>query len=195
MFREKSPSPESLEIHPEKGNSLAKRICRNIAIFGIDVLLFGLACYAAGARVNTSTSLLLGLYWKSNTPMEKGDYVLFCPPQQSVFDTAKTRGYIGAGFCPGGYGYMMKQVLAVNGDVISINDDGVRVNDELLPLSKPFKADDNGQPLPHVQYISTLGGSDVLLMSQVNQKSFDGRYFGPINRSQIKDVIRPILTW
>jgi type IV secretory pathway protease TraF len=32
-------------------------------------------------------------------------------------------------------------------------------------------------------------------MSDVSGTSFDGRYFGPINRSQIKTVIRPVITW
>ena len=41
----------------------------------------------------------------------------------------------------------------------------------------------------------TLGASEVLLMSDVSRTSFDGRYFGPLNRSQIKSVIRSVLTW
>ncbi|MBL8368460.1 MAG: S26 family signal peptidase, partial [Candidatus Accumulibacter sp.] len=41
----------------------------------------------------------------------------------------------------------------------------------------------------------TLSGSELLLMSDVSGISFDGRYFGPIDRSQIKGVIRPVFTW
>ena len=71
-----------------------------------------------------------------------------------------------------------------------------RVNGELLPLSAPIKADKAGRPLPRYQSNSyTLGNSEVLLMSDVSATSFDGRYFGPINRSQIKTVIRPVITW
>lgn len=32
-------------------------------------------------------------------------------------------------------------------------------------------------------------------MSENNNLSFDGRYFGPLDRMQIKSVIRPIFTW
>ena len=79
---------------------------------------------------------------------------------------------------------------------VAVADDGVRVNGELLPLSAPIKADKAGRPLPRYQSNSyTLGNSEVLLMSDVSATSFDGRYFGPINRSQIKTVIRPVITW
>nr|WP_289847564.1 S26 family signal peptidase [Celeribacter halophilus] len=41
----------------------------------------------------------------------------------------------------------------------------------------------------------TLGNSELLLMSDVSGTSFDARYFGPVNRSQVKAVIRPVFTW
>ena len=66
----------------------------------------------------------------------------------------------------------------------------------MLPLSAPIKADKAGRPLPRYQSNSyTLGNSEVLLMSDVSATSFDGRYFGPINRSQVQTVIRPVITW
>ena len=177
-------------------NRLFKRITVYTALGGAGLLLLGLGCYAAGARINTTKSIPVGLYWTSSAPVEKGAYVLFCPPQLGVFDDAKERGYIGAGFCQGGYGYMMKRVLAAKDDAVAVADDGVRVNGELLPLSAPIKADKAGRPLPRYQSNSySLGNSEVLLMSDVSATSFDGRYFGPINRSQIKTVIRPVITW
>lgn len=176
--------------------NVAKRITVGVAIAGAAVLVLGAACYAAGARINTTKSIPVGLYWTTSAPVEKGAYVLWCPPKAGVFDDAKERGYIGAGFCAGGYGYMMKRVLAAKDDAGAVADDGVRVNGELLPLSAPIKADKAGRPLPRYQSNSyTLGNSEVLLMSDVSATSFDGRYFGPINRSQIKTVIRPVITW
>ena len=177
-------------------SSLLKRISNGTAIGGASVMVLGIVCYAAGARVNTTRSIPVGLYWINSEPVEKGAYVLFCPPQVGVFDDAKERGYIGAGFCPGGFGYMMKRVLAAKNDTVSITDTGVQVNDQLLPLSAPFKADRAGRPMPRYQAGSfVLGGSEVLLMSDVSATSFDGRYFGPINSAQIKTVISPVITW
>jgi conjugative transfer signal peptidase TraF len=175
---------------------VAKRITVGVAIAGVAVLVLGAASYAAGARINTTKSIPVGLYLTTSEPVEKGDYVLWCPPKAGVFDDAKERGYIGAGFCAGGYGYMMKRVLAAKDDTVTVTDDGVQVNGELLPLSKPIKADSAGRPLPRFQADQyTLGNSEVLLMSDVSGTSFDARYFGPVNLSQIKTVIRPVITW
>ena len=49
--------------------------------------------------------------------------------------------------------------------------------------------------MPHYETDCTLKDNQVLLMSDYNPLSFDGRYFGPINRAQIRSVIRPVLTW
>ena len=175
---------------------LLHRIAAGTAIGGAGLLLLGVACYAVGARINTTKSIPVGLYWTSDKPAEKGAYVFFCPPQVGLFVDAKERGYIGAGFCPGDYGYMMKRILAAKKDVVSISDDGVRVNGQLLPFSAPLKVDKAGRPLPRYQSARyTLGNSEVLLMSDVSGTSFDGRYFGPVNLSQIKTVIFPVITW
>lgn len=175
---------------------LLNRVAIGTAIGGSAVLLFGLACHAVGARVNTSGSIPLGLYWASDAPVAKGAYVLFCPPQTGVFEEALRRGYIGAGFCPGGYGYLMKQVIGMTNDAISVADDGVRVNGELLPFSAPMKADGGGRPMPRYQADRyTLSEYQVLLMSDVNPISFDARYFGPVRRDHIRTVILPVMTW
>lgn len=177
-------------------NTLLKRIMRGTAVAGAGIIGLGLACYFAGARVNTSKSIPVGLYWTSSKPVEKGAYVLVCPPQVGVIAEAKRRGYLAAGFCPGGYGYMMKRILAAKGDGVTIADDGVRVNGALLPFSAPLAHDKAGRPLPRFQSASfTIGNSEVLLMSDVSGTSFDGRYFGPVGRSQIQTVIVPVLTW
>ena len=146
-------------------NRLRQRLATGTAIAGVSVLaLSALAC-ASGARINSTRSIPVGLYWLSSEPVEKGAYVMFCPPPIGVFEDARARGHLGAGFCPGGYGYLMKRVLAAKDDAVTITDGGVRVNGELL------------------------------LMSDVSGTSFDGRYFGPIHRSQIKGVIRGVFTW
>lgn len=175
---------------------LLKRIVTGSVVAGVSVLALGAAAGVAGARINTTKSIAVGLYWMTRDPVEKGAYVMFCPPQAGVFDEARERDYIDAGFCPGKYGYMMKRVVAAENDVVTIADEGVRVNGELLPFSAPVQADKAGRTLPRLQKDRfTLGGSELLLMSDVSGTSFDGRYFGPIDRSQIQGVIRPVFTW
>ncbi|MDD2162229.1 conjugative transfer signal peptidase TraF [Pseudomonas sp. MIL19] len=173
-----------------------KKFTIGTTIVGTAVLLLGVGCYSVGARVNTTKSIPVGIYWMTGDPVEKGAYVVFCPPQVGVFDEAKERGYIGAGFCPGGYGFMMKRVLAAKDDQVAVTDEGVAVNGQLLPLSAPLATDKAGRELPRYQATHyTLGNSELLLMSDVSGTSFDGRYYGPISRNQIKGVIRPVVTW
>lgn len=176
--------------------TLAQTLTVATAVGGAALIALGALCYGVGARVNTSKSIPLGLYWANDTPVERGSYVLFCPPQVGVIAEARLRGYLTAGFCPGDYGYMMKKVVATKNDVVSITDAGVNVNGTLMPHSVPVKADSAGRALPRFQSASfTIGDSEVFLMSDVSATSFDGRYFGPVNRSQIKTVIVPVFTW
>jgi conjugative transfer signal peptidase TraF len=172
-----------------------KRLNQLTLYAGVFVLLIGYGAYVTGARVNTTHSIPLGLYWLIDRPIEKGAYVIFCPPPSDLFDEAKWRGYFKAGFCPGKYQYLMKKVLAVKHDKVSVSDEGVRVNGELLPFSLPLNADSTGRPLPILRAKYELGDTDLLLMTDISQKSFDSRYFGLILQSQIQGVIRPIFTF
>jgi conjugative transfer signal peptidase TraF len=170
------------------------RISKRSAVAGASLL--ALAALAWPLRINTTKSIPVGFYWMTSDSVKKGSYVIFCPPDTELFDTAKERGYVGAGFCPGGYGYLMKRVVAVKGDAVVIAPDGVRVNGELLPLSVPRAADKAGRPLPRSgtnRY--TLSATELLLMSDASGTSFDGRYFGPIHRKQVQGVIHAIFTW
>ena len=161
----------------------------------LSVLMAWGLIYAAGIRVNTTPSIPLGLYQLTNEPLVKGAYVLLCPPPSPVFEMAKARGYVGAGFCPGGYGQLMKRLVAAKDDEVTINAEGVAVNGQPLHLSKPIKLDGGGRPLPHYEKSWVLDSDEVLVMSDSNSGSFDGRYFGSIQRSQIEGVIRPVFTW
>ena len=173
-----------------------KRIAEVVAIAGVTVLVLAAGGYAAGARVNTTREHSGRPVLDEQCAGGEGAYVLFCPPRIGVFDDARGGATSGAGFCEGGYGYMMKRVLAAKNDAVTVAADGVRVNGGLLPHSAPIKADLAGRLLPRYQSDNyTLGGSELLLMSDGGATSFDGRYFGPVSRSQIKTVIRPVITW
>ena len=172
-----------------------KKFSITTTIVGAAVLLVGVGLYSAGARVNTTKSIPVGIYWMTDAPVEKGAYVIFCPPQVGVFDDAKERGYIGAGFCPGGYGFMMKRVLAAKGDRVSMLVEGVFVNGQVVPFSASKLVDGGGLPLPRPLGVDVLLADDEVLLMASNPKSFDGRYFGPIQRSQIKSTLLPVFTW
>lgn len=169
---------------------------RALTLFGVSIFILMALCAVCGVRVNTTKSIPIGLYWTSDAPVQKGAYVAFCPPQSPVFEEAKARGYIGPGFCPDGYGLLMKRVVAVQGDEVSIKAEGVRVNGKLLKYSALTRTDKAGRPMPKVKKEDfTLNSEELLLMSDISETSFDSRYYGLIYKEQIQSVIKPILVW
>ncbi len=167
-----------------------------LVIVGVCLALGLVLAHQAGLRLNTTGSIPLGLYRMSNDPIEKGAYVLWCPPQRPEFDLATERGYIGGGFCPGGYGNMMKKVVATHGDVVSVTDAGVLINGRLTPASQPVEADSLGRPLPRFRVTDhRLGPAELLLMSHTNSRSYDARYFGLVPRDYIQSLVHPVWTW
>lgn len=177
-------------------NHIMSRFTSLLLTVGSCVLSLLILLYLSGVKVNTTKSIPVGFYWAINKPVEKGDYVMFCPPKNGVFDEAKGRGYIGAGQCSGGYGYMMKKILAAKKDMVSVTNEGVTINHHLLPLSLPANSDNLKRLMPAYRVHNLiLADDEVLLMSDVSATSFDARYFGPIKLSQIETVIVPFLTW
>lgn len=166
------------------------------AIGGVAVLtVFGVAG-AAGFRVNITPSVPVGLYRITDDPLAKGRLVIFCPPESAVFDEALRRGYLGAGFCPGGYGTLIKKILAAQGDRVSVSAQGVTINGERVPNSAQVSADPSGRPLPAYRADRwVLADQQVLLLSDFSPRSFDGRYFGAIDIRQIRGVLTPVFTW
>jgi conjugative transfer signal peptidase TraF len=93
-----------------------------------------------GLRINLTDSIPVGLYRiKAIEDVKniKQTYVIFCPDDKPVFQQARDRGYIDYGLCPGSYGYLMKKVVATQGDKIAVTAAGVFVNQTLISFSKP----------------------------------------------------------
>ncbi len=171
-------------------------LTRVAAIGSLTILAVAGVGVALGLRVNTTHSIPRGIYWTIDAPVTTGAYVVFCPPADPVFALAAQRGYIARGICVSGYGYVMKRVLAAKGDVIDVRDDGVHINGALVSNSVPMIADGAGRALPRYRVEEhRIDAASVLLMGDVSAASFDGRYFGPVSRSQITAVIRPLITW
>ena len=176
-----------------------RRFLRRVALgaVGAAAMLGVLAAVAhqAGVVINTTASLPLGLYRAIDAPVARGAYVKFCPPPSALFDEAARRGYLHAGFCPGGYGPLLKRVLAMPGDRVQVAGDGVRIDGWFVPLSAPMWADGSGRTLPRYVQDRVLNPSELMLMSDVSPVSFDARYFGPVDRAQVQAVIEPLFTW
>ena len=149
--------------------------------------------YFWGFRINTTSSIPIGIYRVITADNLKGNYIIFCPDNREAFTIAYNRGYIGSGYCPNNSGYLMKKVVATRGDIISSTKDGIYINNKALPFSKPKQQDGLMRTLPQWRVSDyRLKNDEVLAMSNQNEWSFDGRYFGLIQQSQIKGMVIPV---
>lgn len=138
--------------------------------------------------VNTTSSFPRGVYLKTYRTPYRGDLVLFCPPDTPLFHDAVHYRLVSSGLCPSGLGYLIKQVAAVEGDMVRISNSGVEVNGKKLENSKRQTAF-RPRPLFPDMY-QRLGTHEILLMSP-HPLSFDSRYFGPLSDDCICTPLEP----
>lgn len=144
-----------------------------------------------GIRINTSSSLPIGLYQVASG--QDATMVEFCPPEP-FGSMANARGYRQRGTCPDGGAPLMKPVVARSGDVVSVSNRGVAVNGRGLLNSVPLTRDTGGRPLtpwPYGTY--TVQPGTIWVVSGYHPRSFDSRYFGPIPEVLVRNRVRPLL--
>ncbi|HHS2910686.1 conjugative transfer signal peptidase TraF [Legionella pneumophila serogroup 1] len=170
-----------------------KKLSIIIAIFLISTIAAGILFNSMGLRINLTESIPVGLYRITGTEPLKNAYVIFCPDDRQSFRLAKNRGYIDHGLYCNGYGYLMKKVVAVSGDILSVTNEGVFVNQMLIPYSKPKLQDGMNRALPKCQVMNyQLQEDEIMTMTSQSEWSFDGRYYGLVHTRQIKGMITPI---
>ncbi|HEY5236960.1 MAG TPA: S26 family signal peptidase [Rhizomicrobium sp.] len=135
---------------------------------------------------NASASAPVGLYRVvRESTVSRGDLVLAIP-NHSVAVFAAGRGYLPMGVP------LVKRVAAIEGDTVCARGNGIFVN--RLRLATRLLADNKGRTLPSWTGCRALGGNDVFLLMAGVPDSFDGRYFGPTNISNIAGRLEPIWT-
>ncbi|MGH9344886.1 MAG: conjugative transfer signal peptidase TraF, partial [Terriglobia bacterium] len=151
-----------------------------------------IAFQAAGIRLNTSASLPIGLY--KTTSDTTARLIAFCPPGLAA-SLSESRGYRGRGNCPDGAEPLLKPIVAASGDLVEVSPQGIAVNGRLLPNSAPRAFDTKHRPLPHWPFGNyRVAGGTVWVVSSYNPRSFDSRYFGPIQISSTRCRLQPLLT-
>lgn len=149
----------------------------------------------AGLRINTTTSMPRGLYRSVGGPVTTGAWVSVCLPSE-IARFGVERGYLGAGSCPDGTEPVLKVVAAVGGDVVSVTADGVTVNGELLAHSRQLERDRGGRELTaYSAGPRRLAPGELWLHSPFEERSWDGRYFGPVRATCVIDVVAPLVTF
>jgi conjugative transfer signal peptidase TraF len=157
------------------------------------MLIFAVG-WIGGLRLNTTASEPLGL-WRIvplTSPARVGQMVFICPPDNNVMREALRRGYLRAGLCPGGFGPLIKTVVAVAGQHVDVTDhvavDGVRVAG-----SRIVERDGQGRALRHDRSGIVPPGAVYLYSGFVG--SWDSRYFGPVPDSGVLGLAQEVLTY
>ncbi len=166
------------------------------AVAGVSAAVFlivGIA-HAEGLWINTTDSMPIGLWLETPAHAARiGDVVLVCLPDTPTVRIGQSRGYIAPGPCPSGQETVLKPVAAGPGDIIDVSTQGVTVNGKELRNSGQLGHDSQGRPLPAFpagHYPVAPG--ELWLVSAHNPRSFDSRYFGPIQAASVRSTVRPL---
>jgi conjugative transfer signal peptidase TraF len=148
---------------------------------------------AVGIRPNISASAPVGLWLDRpiSSPLYRDMMIGVCPPPTvAVVRLFSENGTLPYGPCPEtNVALLLKPIRALPGDTVKISHgnpamvNGIALSNtiasELLPA------------WPDGEYIVQPG--EVWLFSSYSEKSFDSRYFGPVNISLIQGEAIPLL--
>ena len=124
---------------------------------------------------NGSQSAPIGFYWIDQEPVLRGDYVFVRIPER-VRKLIQDRRYLPPKVP------LLKRVIGLTGDRSCRPDEQVLMNGKAIATA--LKRDGAGQKLPDWQGCHSLSEENIFLL-QDHPHSFDGRYFGPVDRALI----------
>lgn len=157
------------------------------ALIGLVIgILLGTIAHPPQVRLlwNASASAPVGLYRiASDSPLEVGDMVAARAPE-GAREFAATRGYLPSGVL------LVKRIAAMEGSRVCALRARIIVNGRTLAYRR--KRDAEGRAMPWWTGCRRLQPGQLLLINRA-KASFDGRYFGPVERSAI--LGKAVLIW
>lgn len=133
---------------------------------------------------NASASVPLGLYIAAAADdIALGDLILVRPPETLAAFLAE-RGYVARGVP------LLKHVAALPPQVVCAEGTAIMVDGETVVHR--LLADRLGRLLPTWHGCHRLESGDVFLLNPTEPDSLDGRYFGPLPRTNIVARLRPV---
>ncbi len=146
--------------------------------------------------LNNTSSYPIGIYRVLEKKMyEKGDMVSFCAPLNETVKKLVSFGFAsGNSTCKNNTPVLLKKLVALHGDVITIKDKFVFVNNNLQKNSNIYFVGSSGNVLEK-QNSQVIESGNFWAMSDYNKKSYDSRYYGQVELSNIIGSAEPIITW
>jgi conjugative transfer signal peptidase TraF len=124
---------------------------------------------------NGSQSAPIGFYWIDRKRVLRGDHVVVRVPER-LRKLVEDRRYLPPNVP------LLKRVVGLPGDRICRLNDQVLMNGKVVATA--LKRDGSRRKLPDWQGCHILSEDSIFLL-QDHPQSFDGRYFGPVDRAQI----------
>jgi conjugative transfer signal peptidase TraF len=166
-----------------------RQLGRRIAIIGAGITVLGLtAAFPPAPRLvwNSSASAPIGLYAvMPGAEADPGDMVIARVPDPWRM-LAASRRYLPANVP------LVKRVAAGPGDEICALGPEIFINGRWAAAR--LSADPHGRPLPSWNGCVRLHGHQFFLLMSSSPASFDGRYFGVTDGTQIVGKARPLWT-
>ena len=172
--------------------TLAKRIAAHPILSGLTTLLaiaVILAIWLPSRFIvlNTSPSIASGFYVLNGNAPAVGQFAEFSLP------AAFSNAYPHCPICRHNGALLLKPTAAGPGDFIDTTGDWLFINHQRLARIKTHDA--QGRPIPVWRVHRVLEDGEFFMFSDRISDSLDSRYFGPIHRSEIRALRRPLLTW
>lgn len=164
---------------------MKKTIILSMGVLLVIFILVNLIKYAGyGFSIQASSSMPRGLYFvMPANNIHRGDVVIFKPPREARVFLLKKH------WVPKN-GLLMKTVFAMSGDFICKKNHAIWINHKRICFVfndyAPYKK------LLDTRFCGMLKNGQYLLMSTRVKRSFDGRYFGPVNKSVIVGVAKKL---
>jgi conjugative transfer signal peptidase TraF len=169
----------------------ARRFVLSVAVVSITIVIAGLVF---GVRWNPTSSLPPGLYRVVSSTTDT-NLVAFCPTGSAQRDSI-LRGYRPRGMqCADHYAPIMKPIAARAGDTVVVTKKGISVNGKQLPNTQQFTSDSKKRPMnPWPEGTYTVAPGTIWVLSTYSKYSYDSRYYGPIELSQVIAHVKPLWT-
>jgi len=147
------------------------------------IALFGAFAAVPVFLLNTTPSEPLGLYFETPGPISVGRLVAVKVPAAAFPYADRRLGYLH-------HTTLLKAVAAGPGDVVCTSAGRLRINGrDRAPIAV---RDSVGVTLPRWSGCRRLDANELFVFSNRVPNSFDSRYFGPIDRSSVVGVYRPV---
>lgn len=135
---------------------------------------------------NATASVPTGLYHiRGTASLHVGERVAIDPPPHLQRFLA-ARGYLPVGMP------LLKEIAALPGDRVCRTGASITING--APVGTARARDSRGRALPAWSGCRVIAADELFVMNRRAPDSFDGRYFGPLKRTQLIGRASPVWT-